>query len=399
MTTTRLVTLGLLVLGIAAGSDQGQKAVGADSNSSSGTTTASAGSASPTSESASTASSTTASAAAASATTTADKSTGTDQSSTASASKSGGVKPDESIPHYTKVESEVSGGIKSIGSDTMNNLMTLWAEGFKKMYPNVQVEIEGKGSTTAPPALISGTANFGPMSREMKKKEIDDFEAKFGYKPTQIPSAVDVLAVYVHKDNPLAGLSLQQVDAIFSQTRKAGGDKDITTWGDLGLEGDWKDKPISLYGRNSASGTYGFFKEHVLKNGDYKSSVKEQPGSSAVVQGVASDRYAIGYSGIGYKTSDVRAVPLSRSGDKFVPADADNAYNGQYPLSRLLYIYINFKPDSELDPLRREFLRYVLSYEGQEVVIDDGYLPMLPKTVAKSLKTVNLQAGTPAATK
>ena len=236
MTTTRLVTLGLLVLGIAAGSDQGQKAVGADSNSSSGTTTASAGSASPTSESASTASSTTASAAAASATTTADKSTGTDQSSTASASKSGGVKPDESIPHYTKVESEVSGGIKSIGSDTMNNLMTLWAEGFKKMYPNVQVEIEGKGSTTAPPALISGTANFGPMSREMKKKEIDDFEAKFGYKPTQIPSAVDVLAVYVHKDNPLAGLSLQQVDAIFSKTRKAGGDKDITTWGDLGLK-------------------------------------------------------------------------------------------------------------------------------------------------------------------
>jgi phosphate transport system substrate-binding protein len=318
----------------------------------------------------------------------------------ASASKaSAEVKPDESIPHYTKVESEVSGSIKSIGSDTMNNLMTLWAEGFKKMYPNVQVEIEGKGSTTAPPALIAGTATFGPMSREMKKKEVDDFEARFGYKPTAVPSAVDVLAVYVHKDNPIAGLSLQQVDAIFSKTRKAGADTDIRTWGDLGLTGEWAEKPISLYGRNSASGTYGFFKEHVLKNGDYKDSVKEQPGSSAVVQGVASDKYAMGYSGIGYKTSDVRAVPLARSGAKFVPADAANAYNGQYPLSRLLYICINYKPDSELDPLRREFLRYVLSYEGQMVVIDDGYLPLLPKTVAKSLKSIHLQTEPAAAIK
>lgn len=393
MTATRFVTLGLLLLGIAAGCDKGPKAVGADTKSAADSATSGATSTSPDS-------STAASAAAATSTTSAAKSTGTDESSAASASKaSAGVKPDETIPHYTKVESEVSGTIKSIGSDTMNNLMTLWAEGFKKMYPNVQVEIEGKGSTTAPPALIAGTATFGPMSREMKKKEIDDFEAKFGYKPTAIPSAVDVLAVYVHKDNPIAGLSLQQVDAIFSKTRKAGADKDITTWGDLGLTGEWAEKPISLYGRNSASGTYGFFKEHVLKNGDYKDSVKEQPGSSAVVQGVASDKYAMGYSGIGYKTSDVRAVPLARSGDKFVPADADNAYNGQYPLSRLLYICINHKPDSELDPLRREFLRFVLSYEGQMVVIDDGYLPLLPKTVTKSLKSVNLLGETTAATK
>jgi phosphate transport system substrate-binding protein len=400
MSATRLVTFGLLMLGIAAGCDKGPKAVGADGK---GTT----GSATTGTQSASAGSSTTASTAAASTTTSAGKSIGADESSAVSATKSAdaeksgsaGIKPDESIPHYTKVESEVSGTIKSIGSDTMNNLMTRWAEGFKKVYPNVQVEIEGKGSVTAPPALISGTANFGPMSREMKKQEIDAFEAKVGYKPTAIPSAVDVLAVYVHKDNPLAGLSLQQVDAIYSKTRKAGANKDITTWGELGLTGEWADKPISLYGRNAASGTYGFFKEHVLKNGDYKDSVKEQPGSSAVVQGVASDRYAMGYSGIGYKTSDVRAVPLSRSGDKFVSADADNAYNGQYPLSRLLFIYVNYKPDSDLDPLRREFLRFVLSYEGQAVVIDDGFLPLLPKTVNKSLKAINLLGETAAAAK
>jgi len=303
-----------------------------------------------------------------------------------------GVKPDEKIPHYAKDAGEVSGTIKSVGSDTMNNLMALWAEGFKKVYPNVQVEIEGKGSTTAPPALIAGTANFGPMSRAMKQQEIDAFESQFGYKPTGVPTALDVLAVYVHKDNPIAGLTIQQVDAIYSKTRKAGYDKDIVTWGDLGLTGEWADKPISLYGRNSASGTYGYFKEHALKNGDYKSSVKEQPGSSSVVQGVASDRYAIGYSGIGYKTSDVRAVPLAAKGEQFIPADMEHAYNGQYPLARFLLIYVNYKPDGKLDPLRREFMKYVLSYDGQADTISDGYIPLTSKVLARSRKTLSLDS-------
>src|SRR5262245_24410302 len=214
------------------------------------------------------------------------------------------------LDDYTPGAAGVSGNVKSIGSDTMNNLMTLWAEDFRKQYPNVQVEIEGKGSSTAPPALIAGTATFGPMSREMKAQEIDEFEAKYGYKPTSLRTSIDMLAVYVNKDNPIESLTLQQIDAIFSKTRKGGETADITTWGQLGLTGEWANKPISLYGRNSASGTYGYFKEHALFKGDYKDSVKEQPGSSSVVQGVASDRYGIGYSGIGYKTADVKAVPL-----------------------------------------------------------------------------------------
>lgn len=299
---------------------------------------------------------------------------------------------DAKLPSYTKVGSEVSGTIKSVGSDSMNNLMSLWAEGFRKAYPSVQVEIEGKGSSTAPAALVAGTANFGPMSREMKKKEVDDFEAKFSYAPTALPTALDVLAVYVHKDNPLKGLSLQQVDAIFSKTRKAGADKEIATWGDLGLTGEWKDQPISLYGRNSASGTYGYFKEHALKNGDYKETVKEMPGSSTVVQGVASDKFAIGYSGIGYKTSDVRAVPLSTSGEKYIEANIETAYSGEYPMARFLYVYINHKPGSNLDPLRREFIRYVLSQQGQTDVIDDGYLPLPAKVAEKTLRSVGLMA-------
>ena len=301
------------------------------------------------------------------------------------------VKVDSKMPDYKPVGG-VSGNLKSIGSDTMNNLMALWGDGFHKIYPNVQIEIEGKGSTTAPPALIAGTAHFGPMSREMKSAEIDSFVKKFGYQPAKLATSIDMLAVYVHKDNPIKSLTLQQVDAIFSSNRKAGYEKDIRTWGDLGLTGEWANKPISLYGRNSASGTYGYFKEHILRNGDYKDSVKEQPGSSAVVQGVASDKYGIGYSGIGYKTADVLAVPLATNAkSKPIAAVPENAYTNEYPLARFLYIYMNYKPKSELDPLRREFIKYVFSKQGQEDVIKDGYFPITSRIAAKALNSVGIE--------
>jgi phosphate transport system substrate-binding protein len=281
---------------------------------------------------------------------------------------------DPEIKPYSTV-SGVTGNLNSIGSDTLNNLMTLWAEGFKKAYPNVNIQIEGKGSSTAPPALIEGTAQLGPMSRPMKGSEIDAFEKKFGYKPTEISVAVDALAVFVNKDNPIKGLSMQQVDGIFSSSRKSGS-SDISTWGQLGLTGDWAAKPISLFGRNSASGTYGFFKDEALAKGDFKATVKEQPGSSAVVQGIATDLGAIGYSGIGYKTSDVRIVPLAANGTDFIEATYTNCVSGDYPLARFLYVYVNKKPDAPMDKLTHEFLKFVLSKEGQEVVIKDGYFPM-----------------------
>jgi len=292
------------------------------------------------------------------------------------------VKVDPALPAYKRV-SGVSGNLSSVGSDTLNNVMTLWAETFNKFYPSTRVQIEGKGSSTAPPALIAGTAQVGPMSREMKASEVDQFEKKYGYKPTAIRTSVDALAVFVNKDNPIKCLTLSQVDAIFSKSRRQGYREDVTTWGQLGQTGEWASRPLSLYGRNSASGTYGFFKEHTLKNGDYKDSVKEQPGSAAVVQGVTVDRYAIGYSGIGYATAGVRAVPLAeKEGGKCVEAVADNAYAGTYPLARFLYVYVNKKPNEPLDPLTREFLRLVLAREGQEVVVKDGYFP-IPATVAK----------------
>jgi len=294
----------------------------------------------------------------------------------------GQTKLDPELAPY-KAVSGVSGNISSVGSDSLNNLMTHWAESFSKFYPNAKVQIEGKGSSTAPPALISGTAQLGPMSREMKGTEIDAFEKKYGYKPTAIRTSVDALAVFVNKDNTIKCLSLAQADAVFSKSRRQGHKEDIRTWGQLGLTGEWANRPLSLYGRNSASGTYGFFKEHTLKNGDFKDEVKEQPGSASVVQGITVDRYGIGYSGIGYATAGVRAVPLSeKDGGKCVEATADNAYSGSYPLARFLYVYVNKAPGKPLDPLTREFIKLIVSREGQEGVAKDGYFP-IPATIAK----------------
>ncbi|MDP3726259.1 MAG: phosphate ABC transporter substrate-binding protein PstS family protein [bacterium] len=297
---------------------------------------------------------------------------------------------DPTLSDY-KAISGISGNLKSIGSDTLNNLMTLWAEGFKVQYPNITIEIEGKGSSTAPPALISGTAHFGPMSRPMKSAEIDKFEEKFGYKPTVLRVAVDALAVFVHKDNSIRCLTLPQIDAIFSKIRRGGMNTNITTWGQLGLIGEWENRPISLYGRNSASGTYGYFKEVALFNGDYKDSVKEQPGSSAVVQGIASDRFAIGYSGVGYKTADVRTVPLAlRAGATCFDATNENAYSGDYPISRFLYVYVNINPNQRIDPLRAEFIKYIYSKQGQQAVLKDGYFPIIAPIASEDLRAAKI---------
>jgi len=301
------------------------------------------------------------------------------------------VAVDPALPEY-QVASGVSGSLKSIGSDTLNNLMTLWLEGFRSFYPNVQPEIKGEGSGSAPPALISGTAQFGPMSRPMKSAEIQAFESRFGYPPLAIRGAVDALAVYVHKDNPIECLSLQQVDAIFSKTRNGGYDRNIRSWGDLGLSGDWASRPISIYGRNSASGTYGYFKEVALFDGDFKDEVKEQPGSSTVVQGVASDIAGIGYSGVGYKTADVRSVPLrAAEGEPCFDAVAESAISGDYPIARFLYIYVNKDPNQPLDPLRAEFIRYVYSRAGQEAVVRDGYFPVVKALADQDLAVFGLK--------
>lgn len=303
------------------------------------------------------------------------------------------TKLDPNLPTYQKA-SGISGNLSSVGSDTMNNLATLWGESFRKIYPSVKIQVEGKGSSTAPPALIEGTAQLGPMSRKMKKEEIDKFEAKYGYPPTGIRTALDGLAVYVNKDNPLQELTLEQVDAIFSKGRKLGYKEDITTWGQLGATGEWANKPVSLYGRNSASGTYGYFKEVALGKGDYKDTVKEQPGSASVVQGVSEDKYGIGYSGIGYSTSNVKPLKIAKkAGQPYYAESYENVLSGKYPLARYLYVYLSVDPfksgEAKISPLTREFLRYALSKDGQEAVVKDGYFPLPANVVREELRKIS----------
>ncbi|MDG9784018.1 phosphate ABC transporter substrate-binding protein PstS [Metapseudomonas otitidis] len=297
---------------------------------------------------------------------------------------------DPSIPSYTKTTG-VSGNLSSVGSDTLANLMTLWAEAYKREYPNVNIQIQAAGSSTAPPALTEGTANLGPMSRKMKDVELQAFEQKYGYKPTAVPVAVDALAIFVHKDNPIKGLTMQQVDAIFSANRLCGGKSNIKTWGELGVTGDLADKPIQLFGRNSVSGTYGYFKEEALCKGDFKANVNEQPGSASVVQSISQSLNGIGYSGIGYKTSSVKTVALAKKeGGEFVEDNEQNALNGSYPLSRFLYVYVNKAPNKPLAPLEAEFIKLVLSQQGQQVVVKDGYIPLPAKVAEKTLKDLGL---------
>jgi phosphate transport system substrate-binding protein len=283
---------------------------------------------------------------------------------------------DPGLPEYQPV-SGISGNFSSVGSDSLNNLMGLWAEAFRRHYPGVNIQISGAGSSTAPTALTEGTASFGPMSRAMKDQEIQAFEQRYGYPPTAVGVAVDALAIFVNQDNPLLSLSLPQVDAIFSATRRCGAPRALTHWGDLGLEGAWARRSISRYGRNSVSGTYGYFQERALCQGDFRNTVNELPGASSVVQAVATGLNAIGYSGIGHRAAGVRALPLARvAGETAVAATMDKAANGEYPLARLLYVYVNKAPNQPLAPMEREFLKLVLSAQGQRLVRRDGYVPL-----------------------
>jgi phosphate transport system substrate-binding protein len=296
---------------------------------------------------------------------------------------------DKDLPEYKKV-SGVSGNLSSVGSDTLANMMTFWAEEFKRVYPNVNIQIQAAGSSTAPPALTEATANVGPMSRKMKSREIEAFQERYGYKPTAVRVAIDALAVFVHKDNPIKGLRIDQVDAIFSNNRRCGAKQDIDRWGDLGLTGAWTDKDVQLYGRNSVSGTYGYFKKKALCKGDFKNTVNEQPGSASVVQSISSSLNGIGYSGIGYKTSGVRALALSKKDDNFIEANMENAISGSYPLSRYLYVYVNKHPNKPLAPMDAELLKMILSKSGQKIVEKDGYIPLPAKVVLKEYKKLGL---------
>lgn len=278
-------------------------------------------------------------------------------------------------PEYER-KPGVAGKITSVGSDTLANLMTLWSQEFKHLYPDVKFQIQASGSSTAPPALTEGTATIGPMSRELKPSEIQAFIRAHGYPPTVIQVALDAIAIFVERRNPLPGLTLSEVDAIFSATRFCGGEEAISHWSQLGVDNYGQGAPIRLFSRNSVSGTYGLFKIMALCDGDFTKTVNEQPGSASVVLSVASSKGGMGYAAYGYKTAGVRALPLGENAAEFIPLNVETVREQQYPFTRFLYLVINKSPDEPLPTLVREFLTFVLSDSGQKLVARDGYFPI-----------------------
>jgi len=297
---------------------------------------------------------------------------------------------DPQLPAYKPVQLGRT-EIKSVGSDTMGDLMRNWAAQFTKLNPAVKIEVESKGSSTAPAALIDGASQLGAMSRSMRSEEYEPFEKKYGYHPSSFPVALDALAVYVNKDNPIECLTIEQLDQIFSKSHLYSGGKNVITWGEAGVTGEWAAHPISLFGRNSASGTYDTFVDAVLRHGEFKDELKEQPGSAEVVKMVADDKYAIGYSGIGYLKDGVRTVPLAAvSGDRCYDTSPASTYSGNYPLSRYLRLYLNKAPSKPLDPAMLEFIKYVVSRDGQTDTVNSGFYPITEAIRAKALMTLGI---------
>ncbi|WP_225181343.1 PstS family phosphate ABC transporter substrate-binding protein [Pectobacterium aroidearum] len=284
----------------------------------------------------------------------------------------------------------LAGNLSSAGSDTLANLMAFWAADFNQHYPNVNLQIQAAGSSSAPTSLASGAAQLGPMSRAMKASEIEAFVQHYGYPPLAVPVAMDALVVLVNQDNPLPGLNLSQLDAIFSITQRCGNLQPIKQWGDLGLQGNWEKRTLLRYGRNSASGTYGFFKQKALCRGDFLPQVNELPGSASVVQAVAASTDAIGYASVGFRTSGVRMLPLAAQGTDYIYPSTENIRSGLYPYTRYLYIYVNKAPSQPLEALTAAFLDRVLSETGQSLVNQDGYLPLPEETRRQARQQIGL---------
>ncbi|ASF99219.1 PstS family phosphate ABC transporter substrate-binding protein [Vibrio anguillarum] len=291
---------------------------------------------------------------------------------------------------YSKTNG-VAGSLLSVGSDTLAGMTTLWVEEFKTIYPNINAQVQASGSSTAPPALTEGTAQFGPMSRPMRGREIEAFERAHGYKPTALRVAIDAIGIFVHRDNSIKGLNFTQLDSIFSSTLRCGATQPTNTWAQLGVDEDWAKRGIQLFGRNSVSGTYGYFKQNALCGGDFKKGVNEQPGSASVVQSVASSINTIGYSGVGYQVSGVKLIPIAKQGDQFIAASYENILSGAYPLSRYLYVYVNKHPNQDLPPMQREFIRFIFSKQGQAIVGKDGYVPVSAEFALQELAKVGIK--------
>lgn len=302
------------------------------------------------------------------------------------------------LPRYAP-EQLLKGRLHSVGADSMDVMTFGWIRMLRRAHPNLEITMEARSSLTAAPALTNGLADVAPIAREFLPSELAMFRQKFGYDPLLIRVASGsyatnnrshALAVYVHRENPLRELTLAQLDAIFSSSRKRGHPTEIKVWGDIGLTGDWAYRPISIYSMRRPNGIVNFFQQRVLLEGDFKATLAERSNSSdqgalvAVTEAVAADIGGIGFAGFAHANDRVRALALAQSeGSPYVLGTPDSVSDQTYPLARWVYIAVNKPPSQPLPPQVREFLRLVLSYEGQRIVAqDDAFLP-LPAVIVR----------------
>jgi len=304
----------------------------------------------------------------------------------------GSIEVDPALPTY-EPDATLDLRLRSMGSDTMDRLIRLWGAGFKKHHPGLVCFHQGRGSGTAVPALTEGISHMGPMSRPMTEAESRRFQAEFGYPPTQLAVGLDALAVFVHPDNPIArtGMDLRELDAVLSASRVRGYPNDANVWGDLGLTGVYRSAPITVYGRNSASGTYGLFQKRVLLGGEFKPTNVELIGSAEVVEAVAADPFGIGYSSVGYARRDAATVPLAEDPGRTPVAPTAAGAEGGYPLARELSLVFAFDPSEPVPEAMREFLRFVYSADGQRLVAEAGFLPLTNERAEAELEKIGLR--------
>ena len=267
----------------------------------------------------------------------------------------------------------IAGSLTIVGSDTASALVLRWSDAFRQQHAGVRVQIQAPGSASAPIALLEGAADIGMMSRPMSEGETDAFRRRYGYAPTRVAVAHDAIVVFVNPANPLQSITRRELDAIYSSTLRCGGAEPLTRWDRLGAPAGH----ILATGRNNASGTSEFFREQALCGGDYRSDVVVWPGHGATVAAVAGNREAIGYAGIGYVNGLVKPLAYAPddAGQAVAPVMA-NVMNGDYALSRLLYLYVNQPPDRAPAPLPAAFLGYVLSADAQALIAEEGFLPL-----------------------
>lgn len=322
------------------------------------------------------------------------------------------VGSDASLNHYSP-QAQITGTFKVQGSETMYPLMSRLTMEFQRRQPKVAIEVKGGGSTKAVAEFLqpplsktgkvmlleerAGSFKMIATSRELFDAEVKEFVAQHGYEPTAIPVAVDAVALYVHKDNPITGLTLDQIDAMFSTTRNRGQKTAITQWGQLGLTEGWEKAPIQLYGRDRKSGTRAFFQDHCLAGGEFMVGLHEEPGAASVILDLGRDQLGIGYSGLGLQSSTVRMIPLAdAAGMPYVMPSAATVADQTYPLRRVLYLYIDKAPNTSIPSAAQEFLTFIMTQEGQEAVTKAGFFPLPAGEATKSAVALGLAAPVPA---